>query len=192
MMSLGNDEINAKSELRREMRARLKTLPQSSLNAWSDQLIHHLQNLRDLWEKPGTIALFGGLRCEPDLISTFLPWLRERGWRAVFFKVSGTELWPVEIQSINDLRRGAMNVWEPVGTHALPLSSLDVILVPALAYSLSNGARLGRGGGFYDRLLSRPEVRARLIGIAFQIQLMPEVPCESHDSRVPELITELG
>ena len=37
------------------------------------------------------MAIFGGLRSEPDLVSTFLPWLRERGWRVVFFTVSGTE-----------------------------------------------------------------------------------------------------
>ena len=98
----------------------------------------------------------------------------------------------MEVKSLQDLQRGEMNVWEPLGSDVLPLSSLDVILVPALAYALTDGARLGRGGGFYDRLLCRPEVRARLIGIAFQIQLVPEVPAETHDIRVPDLVTELG
>ena len=191
-MSQCNDEINAKSDLRRVMRARLKNLTEPTLRAWSAQLVSHLQNRQDLWAKPGTIALFGGLRSEPDLVSTFLPWLREQGWRVVFFKVCDTELLPVEVKDMNDLQRGSMNVWEPLGTEVLPLSSLDVILVPALAYALTDGARLGRGGGFYDRLLSRSEVRARLIGIAFQIQLMPEVTSEAHDIRVPDLVTELG
>lgn len=191
-MSLGNDEINAKSDLRRVMRARLKNLTEPTLRAWSSQLVGHLQSRQDLWAKPGTIALFGGLRSEPDLVSTFLPWLREQGWRVCFFKVCDKELLPVEAKDISDLQRGSMNVWEPLGTEVLPLSSLDVILVPALAYALTDGARLGRGGGFYDRLLSRSDVRARLIGIAFQIQLMPEVPAEAHDIRVPDLVTELG
>lgn len=191
-MSLGNDEINAKSDLRRVMRARLKNLTEPTLRAWSSQLVSHLQSRQDLWAKPGTIALFGGLRSEPDLVSAFLPWLREQGWRVCFFKVCDTELLPVEVKDMSDLQRGSMNVWEPLGTEVLPLSSLDVILVPALAYALTDGARLGRGGGFYDRLLSRSDVRARLIGIAFQIQLMPEVPAQTHDIRVPDLVTELG
>jgi hypothetical protein len=48
MMSQGNDEIYAKSDLRRVMRARLKNLTETTLRAWSAQLVSHLQNRRDL------------------------------------------------------------------------------------------------------------------------------------------------
>lgn len=191
-MSQAQDLTHAKSELRRLMRSRLKNLTDTTLRAWSAQLVQHLQNRHDLWQKPGTVALFGGLRSEPDLISHFLPWLRDQGWRVAFFKVQETALLPVQVQSVADLQRGPMNVWEPLGSEVLPLSSLDLILVPALAYTLTDGARLGRGGGYYDRLLSQKELRARLVGIAFQMQLVPEVPAESHDVRVTDLVTELG
>jgi 5-formyltetrahydrofolate cyclo-ligase len=96
----------------------------------------------------------------------------------------------VEVRDEHDLKRGPLGVWEPVGSEVLPLESLDVILVPGLAFAQSIGARLGRGGGFYDRLLSRPEVRAQLIGIAFQMQLLPNIPSEEHDICVPDIVTE--
>lgn len=172
------------------MRSLLRAVPESTLAAWSGLLVERLQARTELWEEPGTVAIFGGLRSEPDLVSTFLPWLRQRGWRVVFFTVSGTELLPVEVRDEHDLKRGPLGVWEPVGSEILPLAALDVILVPGLAFAQSNGARLGRGGGFYDRLLSRPEVRARRIGIVFQMQLLPDIPCEEHDVRVPDIVTE--
>jgi 5-formyltetrahydrofolate cyclo-ligase len=180
-----------KTEVRRSIRARLRAVPDSTLRAWSDQLVTRLQARTDLWETPGMVAVFGGLRSEPDLVTTFIPWLRERGWRVALFAVSGTQLLPVEVQGQQDLKRGTLGVWEPVGEETIPLEELDVILVPGLAFALRDGARLGRGGGFYDRLLSRPEVRARLVGIAFHLQLLPDIPCEEHDVRVPDLVTEL-
>ncbi len=189
-MMAGNDDSWTKAGVRRSMRALLRAVPESTLAAWSAQLVTRLQARTELWEKPGTVAIFGGLRSEPDLVSTFLPWLRERGWRVVMFTVSGTELQPVEVRDEHDLKRGPLGVWEPVGSEVLPLESLDVILIPGMAFAQSNGTRLGRGGGFYDRLLSRPEVRARILGIAFGMQLLPDIPCEEHDVRVTEIVTE--
>lgn len=189
-MMAGSDESWTKAGARRSMRALLRAVPESTLAAWSAQLVERLQARTELWEKPGTVAIFGGLRSEPDFVSTFLPWLRERGWRVVMFTVSGTELLPVEVRDEHDLKRGPLGVWEPLGSDVLSLAALDVILVPGLAFAQNDGARLGRGGGFYDRLLSRPEVRARLVGIAFQMQCLPDIPCQDHDVRVTDVVTE--
>lgn len=180
-----------KATVRRLIRERMRSVPDGTLRRWSDQLVERLKARADLWHTPGVVALFGGLRNEPDLVSDFLPWLHERGWRTVFFSVEGTELIPVEVRGAADLKRGTLGVWEPVGTSPLPEGELDVILVPGLAFALRDGARLGRGGGYYDRLLSKPEVRARLVGVAFHLQALPDIPCEPHDVRVPDLVTEL-
>lgn len=155
-------------------------------------MIKALQKRSDLWQNPGSVALFGGLRSEPDLVTSFMPWLQAQGWRTVFFAVDQVHLIPMEVRTSEDLKRGAMGVWEPSGGREVSLETLDLILVPALAFDMRDGARLGRGGGYYDRLLSRPETaQARRIGIAFHVQMLPEVPCEAHDIHVPEIITEL-
>jgi 5-formyltetrahydrofolate cyclo-ligase len=181
-----------KQSLRSSMRTQFRETPDVELQSWSRQIVAHLQARQDLWETPGVVALFGGLRSEPDLISNFMPWLQSRGWKTVLFTISGTQLLPVIVQSTSDLKRGYLGVWEPVGDEVISHSELDLILVPGLAFAESTGARLGRGGGFYDRLLSRPELRAKLIGVAFQMQMMPEIPTEEHDLRVQEVITERG
>jgi len=61
----------------------------------------------------------------------------------------------------------------------LPFSP-ELVLVPALAFSHS-GHRLGRGGGFYDGLLSGHAAQAFKLGICFAFQLVETIPFESHD-----------
>lgn len=184
--------IQRKAELRCAMRDRLKAASTAALAEWSTQLVERLQE-NELWRAPGTVALFGGLRSEPDLLAEFAPRLRECGWQTVLFAVSGTDLLAYEVAGAQDLRRSSMGVWEPIQdpTKAVPLSALTVILVPALAFAEKGGGRLGRGGGFYDRLLSREDLSARRIGVAFELQIVPELPLESHDACVPEFVTEL-
>lgn len=62
---------------------------------------------------------------------------------------------------------------------------LDIILVPGVAFSLANGARMGHGAGFYDDYISRTlqthGKRPLLIGLALQEQILEEVPTEPHD-----------
>ena len=181
-----------KKSLRSFMRSRLRETPEAALHSWSIQLVTHLQSRKDLWQKPGVIALFGGLRSEPDLISVFLPWLQTLGWKTALFTISGTQLLPVIVQNNSDLIRGHLGVWEPLGNDSLPLRELDVILVPGLAFDASTGARMGRGGGFYDRLLSQPEIRAKLVGVTFQLQVISDIPTEPHDIHLPEIVTEKG
>lgn len=176
------------------MRARLRSVPEAELAAWSRAVIGHLRAGIALWERPGTAALFGGLRSEPDLITDFLPWLRARGWRAVLFRCAGENLVPHRVDDPADLRRGPLGVWEPVAGRCAEMhpSELDIVLVPGLAFSKRDGARLGRGGGFYDRLLARPDTPALRVGVAFEAQLVGHIPCEPHDRRVQALVTEAG
>lgn len=67
------------------------------------------------------------------------------------------------------------------------------LIVPLLAFD-SDGFRLGRGGGFYDRTIA--ELRARgpvlTVGLAFAAQLVLEVPREPHDQRLDWIVTEEG
>lgn len=190
---MGMEALPGKAELRRQVRDRLRAVPDAVLKTWSEALIVRLQGRADLWAGTGTVALFGGLRNEPDLINGFMPWLRARAWRTVLFSVEGSELVPYEVQGPQDLKRGPLGVWEPVVNlqKRVPVGELTLILVPGLAFGSTDGSRLGRGGGFYDRLLAQPEVVAHRLGVCFHAQIWPGIPCEAHDVRVHEVLTEI-
>lgn len=63
---------------------------------------------------------------------------------------------------------------------------IDLAIIPGMAFT-PQGDRLGRGKGYYDRLL--PHLTCPLIGIAFPFQLLPTIPTEPHDIRMTEVLT---
>jgi 5,10-methenyltetrahydrofolate synthetase len=86
-----------------------------------------------------------------------------------------------------DFLRSKWGIWEPLGS--APVVTPQLILVPLLAFD-RQGTRLGRGKGFYDRLLAKwPQLPA--IGIAFSWQQSNEsLPCEAHDKKLSLVVTE--
>lgn len=84
------------------------------------------------------------------------------------------------------LAPGPFGALEPAVDLPVPLNRLDVIVVPALGFD-TRGRRLGRGKGFYDRLLS--EATGVKCGICFEEQILPEIPVEPHDVGVHYLVT---
>ncbi|MBQ8010450.1 MAG: 5-formyltetrahydrofolate cyclo-ligase [Oscillospiraceae bacterium] len=92
------------------------------------------------------------------------------------------------IGSMADLAEGAYGILEPTGTQQPKITDKTVCIVPAVAYT-SEGARLGQGGGYYDRFLEEyPKMRT--VGICYSCMLLPELPCEVHDRRVDAVLTE--
>lgn len=86
-----------------------------------------------------------------------------------------------------DLKRGRFGIPEPSAPVFARHDELDLILIPGMAFDLT-GRRLGRGGGFYDRLL--PQYRAVRAGICFDFQCMETVPSEDHDVSMDYVISE--
>lgn len=70
----------------------------------------------------------------------------------------------------------------------LPNSQFDVVLVPLLGFD-NKGNRLGFGGGWYDKFLST-QSSATTIGLAYDFQLVSELPIEPHDIRLSKVVTE--
>ena len=87
------------------------------------------------------------------------------------------------------LELGAFHIEEPTGTDTVSADEIELIIVPAVAYDRSHN-RLGRGKGFYDRLLQ--STRATKIGIGYTFQLVDEIPVEPHDVPMDFVITQIG
>jgi 5-formyltetrahydrofolate cyclo-ligase len=86
-----------------------------------------------------------------------------------------------------DIRTGKFGIREPTGLcNIVPLNRLDFVLIPGVAFDLQ-GRRLGRGKGFYDQLLE--DVRGVTCGVAFDEQIVAEIPVEPHDVRLHCILT---
>ncbi|MGE9270159.1 MAG: 5-formyltetrahydrofolate cyclo-ligase [Verrucomicrobiales bacterium] len=132
------------------------------------------------------IASFAALPGEPNLLP-LLQTLRQHHW--YFPKVSGLQLHFHEVHSLDDFVPGAYGILEPA-THTpfIETAQLDVLLCPGLGFG-RDGSRLGRGKGFYDRVLTDRPLQARAIGIAFREQIVESVPTDPHDQSLDELIS---
>lgn len=97
---------------------------------------------------------------------------------------------PVEIKSLtSDVRDGIMGLREPVEGMPVPVSEIDLVIVPGLGFD-PHGNRLGRGRGFYDRFLSHRDLRGVSCGVAFESQFVESIPSGEHDIRVKMLVTD--
>jgi 5-formyltetrahydrofolate cyclo-ligase len=184
--------MHDKPTLRQLMRERLRAMEEVTRSAASVRIAAHLKQLAATWPAGVIVALFGGLKNEPDLVTHLLPALHAQGVRTCFFQIEHQALQPREVRSMEDLHRGQMNVWEPdPQCPHIDIAALDIILVPGLAFT-RGGKRLGRGGGYYDRLLAHPHCRARRIAVAFDVQIVDHITVELHDQHIHQIITESG
>ncbi len=86
-----------------------------------------------------------------------------------------------------DIVIGKFGAREPASTCAeIALDKFDLVLVPGMAFDL-HGNRLGRGQGFYDRLLKN--VSGVKCGVAYDFQLLEKIPAEPHDAKVDFVFT---
>jgi len=87
------------------------------------------------------------------------------------------------------LRRARGGVLEPADGQATDLQLPAVVVLPMVAWD-QRGTRLGRGGGFYDRLLSTLDARVIRVGLAYEFQGFPELPRDPWDVSMHSVITE--
>lgn len=104
--------------------------------------------------------------------------------------ISDTELELRLYTSPEDLEvRGKYLIPEPVGERFEDYAAIDLIIVPGMAFD-RDGHRLGRGKGYYDRLLSHHDLRSKKkIGLCFDFQCVDTVPCDSHDVVMDDIMT---
>lgn len=86
-----------------------------------------------------------------------------------------------------EMEVGAYGINEPQGDEPCPAETIDLMVVPAIAFT-RKGERLGRGKGFYDCYLSREGFRAYTVGVCYSHQLLDSLPTEPHDCCVDEVV----
>ncbi|MCR9211059.1 MAG: 5-formyltetrahydrofolate cyclo-ligase [bacterium] len=110
------------------------------------------------------------------------------------FCVDG-ELELFHLESMSELSEGMYTILEPreelrgVAAKRVRSNDPDIVLVPGVAFD-RQGARVGHGKGYYDKLLGNVRSDASLIALAFECQVVDSVPLQTHDIRMDMVVTE--
>jgi 5-formyltetrahydrofolate cyclo-ligase len=183
------EPLTDKGEWRRRLRASLRGLAQAERDEASAKA-RDLLRRQTAWLNARAILFYAPLAGELDL-TPLLEEARQAG-RAValprFVSATGT----YQAVEVSDYRRdcapGKFRIAEP-GAHCaeISLKRLDLALVPGVGFDVS-GRRLGRGQGFYDRLLAG--VAGIKCGVAFDQQVVAQIPADRHDVRMNFILTQ--
>lgn len=177
-----------KAALRKEIRATLKNIPPAGCAAASTHLCARLKE-QPFWNNATSVLFFAPL---PDEVDVW-PLLAETvtGGKIVAlprFDPADRTYAARRLQNPqNEIAIGPFGIREPKSSCAeIALSRLDLIIVPGVAFDLT-GRRLGRGRGFYDRLLV--ETSGIKCGVTFDEQIASEVPTGAHDLQMDFILT---
>lgn len=179
---------NSKADLRKEVCAALKKISPEKRKSDSEKLCANLREQK-IFQDANAVLFFAPLPDEVDLWPLIEEAIHEKKIVALpcfdldeqIYKSRRVKNLHVEILS------GQFGIREPAENCVeIPLDDLDLALVPGVAFDL-RGNRLGRGKGFYDRLLQN--FRGKKIGIAFEEQIVEAVPADENDVRMDLILT---
>src|SRR5437879_914392 len=175
-------EILNKSLLRRQLREKLAAMPEDVRHHKSVQACTCIAGSAE-WAAARVIMLYLSTPTEVDTAPLAL-----KAWQAgktvVVPKVSWDQrrMLPVEISGLQDssFTTTGPGIREPIAGKPVPINLIDLVVVPGLGFT-EHGYRIGRGMGFYDRFLAQPDFLGLACGLAFDEQIIPEVPLLDHD-----------
>ena len=153
-----------KAALREAMKQRLRGMTAEDRQSLSDEICENVLQMTQ-WQEAQNAVLFLPLPSEPIITPLKLD---------------------CDVRKIPEV----IIPQNPKNGLQLP-DQIDLILVPGLAFS-KDRHRLGRGGGFFDRLLSDRGKNAFKLAICFSFQVVDSIPTEEHDVKVDAVVTEQG
>jgi len=171
---------------RRDLLAHSKRVHNSSLIS---------KRLTDLYEykRAGTVLFYLDFRSEVMTLG-MVELALNAGKRVIAPKVvSKTHTMRLfDIQDLtHQLAPGYMGIPEPIPELCEEVGPevIDVVVLPGVGFD-ERGARLGYGGGYYDRLAENLRKEAILVALAFEVQIDDRIPTEPHDRLMHYIVTE--
>jgi len=181
------EQIRSKPELRALVRPRIAEMTLEQRLAGSSAVVRHLLE-RPEWQNSPAIGAYYPRADEPDVRPVF-----EAAWSAgkllalPAFEPTAGHYGMRRVLGFEDLVPGAFGVMEPAAScPGVAVEALDLALVPGICFS-PEGGRIGRGRGFYDRILA--SFHGVVCGVGFDCQVVPYAPMEPHDVPMQLILT---
>lgn len=178
-----------KAELRAFLRAKRKAFSPADCEHWDAALCGYVLSLPE-YQQAHTVFCYVSTPEEPGTQALLAFILADNKRLCVPRCLPNGEMSLCLITSLAELRPGAFGILEPASTiPALSPEEIDLTIIPCVACT-REGLRLGQGGGYYDRFLSRFSGHA--VMLCREALVLDKLPTEPHDCIVPTLITEAG
>lgn len=172
-----------KQTLRAEMRRRKREYTVGQKEAMSEAICRHITDMV-AWQEARCVLLYHPLPDEVD-VRPLLEAGLDAGKVVILPQVVGEDLCLRLYTGTDSLSVGAFGIMEPTGALFVDYEHIDLAVIPGMAFD-GAGHRLGRGKGYYDRLLpSLPH--AHRIGVCFPFQFVDAVPSLPHDVTMHEV-----
>lgn len=163
-----------KKEIRKYIKQKRLSLLDSEKIIFANSVFAKIEAM-DCFKQACNILLYYSLPDELPTTNVIDIWSKTKN---IFLpRVNGNELEILKYQR-ESMSIGAFNIEEPIGNELINLSEIDLIIVPGVAFDKVCN-RLGRGKGYYDRLLSTKNIMK--IGIGYDFQILESLPVEPHD-----------
>lgn len=184
-------EHDPKADIRADMRQRLNALSDQDRQGQSAAACARLATV-DAFRHANVVMLYMPLAREVDLTPAAIRCF-QLGKTVCVPRVDWDrhDMTPVEVSSFDDhvMDVDIHGLRQPRDGRPVLLSLIDIVVVPGLAFD-TQGNRLGRGGGFYDRFLTRIRPGCTRIGLGFDFQIVDHVPVNERDMSVDIVVTD--
>ncbi|MCU0650639.1 MAG: 5-formyltetrahydrofolate cyclo-ligase [Candidatus Omnitrophica bacterium] len=186
MASKSRDIALTKQSIRNRILVRLKTQKEGLRTRKSGLIAKKLFRTR-AFMRAKIVMFYKAFKGEVD--TEIMIKAAQKSGKIVVVPVCGENraLIPCILKDGAHLLRGPYGIWEPAVKKSVPFKSIDLVIVPGLAFT-RKGKRLGRGKGYYDRFLLRHSVHAATIGLAYDFQVLADLPTNAMDVNVQKVI----
>jgi 5-formyltetrahydrofolate cyclo-ligase len=181
-----------KSEIRRKTRVRRAGLSEKDRNKKSKSIMAFLFDFANFREARTVLFYMNsGSEVATDAMIrraleyekvVALPWVDEKDGKIVPLKIDDLD---------RDVKPGYKGIREPIPQQCkeIPAGMIDLAIMPGIAFD-ERGGRIGHGTGFYDRFIPDLDVTTRKVALAFECQIVSQIPMEPHDRYIDIIITE--
>ena len=184
--------LKTKSEIRSDIAAILNALSDSEIKEKTKEIENRLFEFANFLESKIAL-LYINNSCEVislDIIKRCFDL-----YKIVVLPAPNTNQYEMKLMKIDnidkDLKPGIEGILEPDADHCkiVPIESIDIAIIPGVAFD-EKGGRIGSGDGYYDKLIPKLPITTRKVALAFESQILPQMPVESHDKHVDIIITD--
>jgi 5-formyltetrahydrofolate cyclo-ligase len=184
--------VETKNSIRDKIKDSFEAVSSAELEKWTDGIEKRLFEFANFLESTIILLYFNG-NCEVQTLKILKRCFDYN--KVVVLPAHDIRTYEMKLMKIDnlkkDLKMGLRGIFEPDPNRCkvVPIEYIDIALIPSIALD-EKGGRIGSGEGYYDRLIPKLAATCRKVALAYECQIVSQIPMEAHDKHVDIIITE--